>query len=137
MSAARQRGFTLLEILVAFVIFALAFSVVLELLSSSLNQTRRAREHTQAALWAKSMMDQVGVEEKLEESRDSGEFDAVYAWELEVTEYTQPGQAAPQAGLYQPLQMFRVHLKVSWLGRSADFYTLKMTQREMTSGGGG
>jgi general secretion pathway protein I len=133
----RAKGFTLLEILVAFVVFALAFGVVLELLSSSLNQTRRAREFTQAALWAKSMMDSVGVEEKLEEGRDAGEFDKTYSYELEISEYQLPSETPPQAGLYQPLQTFKVHLKVSWAGRSADFYTLKMTQRELANGGAG
>lgn len=133
----RARGFTLLEILVAFVVFALAFGVVLELLSSSLNQTRRAREFTQAALWAKSMMDRVGVEKKLEEGRDTGEFDKTYAYELDVSEYQLPSATPPQAGLYQPLQTFKVHLKVSWANRSADFYTLKMTQRELANGGAG
>jgi len=133
----RAAGFTLLEILVAFVVFALAFSVVLELLSASLNQTRRAREFTQAALWAKSMMDRVGVEDKLKEGRDAGEFDSTYRYELNVSEYQLPTAAAPQAGLYQPLQMYKVHLRVIWGKRQADFNTLKMTQRELASGAGG
>jgi general secretion pathway protein I len=137
MSRRGSAGFTLLEILVAFVVFAIAFGVVLELLSGSLNQTRRAREHTQAALWAKSLMDGVGVEQKLEEGSDSGEFNKTYSWELSIREFEMPDAPQTPAGLYQPLQLFKVELTVRWGQREAKFSTLKMAQRELSSSASG
>ena len=53
-SMPRNRGFTLLELLLAFLVFALSFATVLEILSGSLRNTVRARHYTEAALTAQS-----------------------------------------------------------------------------------
>jgi len=58
----RSRGFTLLELLLAFVVFALGFATVLEILSGSMRNTVRAREYSEAALIAQSLMDTIGIE---------------------------------------------------------------------------
>jgi len=75
-------GFTLLELLLAFVVFALSFAAVLEILSGSLRNTVRARHHTEAALTAQSVINQVGLEIPLEAgtivSGESGD----YNWEI-------------------------------------------------------
>ena len=55
-------GFTLLELLLAFVVFALGFATVLEILSGSMRNTVRARHYSEAALTAQSLMDQLGLE---------------------------------------------------------------------------
>ena len=60
-SPAGSRGFTLLELLLAFVVFALSFATVLEILSGSMRNTVRARHYSEAALTAQSIMDQVGL----------------------------------------------------------------------------
>ena len=59
-------GFTLLELLLSFVVFALSFATVLEILSGSMRNTVRARHNSEAALTAQSLMDQVGLEIPLE-----------------------------------------------------------------------
>ena len=61
MAGRREGGFTLLELLLAFMVFALSFATVLEILSGSMRNTVRARHFTEAALTAQSIMDQVGV----------------------------------------------------------------------------
>ena len=43
-------GFTLIEVMAAFAVFALLFGVVLQVLSTSMTNTRRAGDYTQAAL---------------------------------------------------------------------------------------
>jgi len=64
--ARSNSGFTLLELLLAFVVFALSFATVLEILSGSMRNTVRARHYSEAALTAQSLMDQVGLEIPLE-----------------------------------------------------------------------
>lgn len=54
---AGQGGFTLLEVLLAFLVFALSFAVTLEILTGSIRNTARAREYTEATLIAQSLMD--------------------------------------------------------------------------------
>ena len=85
--ASRSGGFTLLEMLLAFVVFALSFATVLEILSGTLRNTVRARQYTEAALTAQSVMGQVGLEIVLEAgTRAQGDF-GDYSWELEISEY--------------------------------------------------
>ena len=54
--ARQSRGFTLLEVLLAFVVFALSFAVVLEILGGSMRSSLRARDYTEAALIGQSLM---------------------------------------------------------------------------------
>ena len=52
----RSRGFTLLEVMLAFVIFALSFATVLEILAGSMRSVGRANDDTEVALLAQSLM---------------------------------------------------------------------------------
>ncbi len=67
----RSRGFTLLEVLLAFVIFAMSFAVVLQILSGSIRNTMRSKQYTEIALIAQSVMDTVGLDVPLEAGTDA------------------------------------------------------------------
>ena len=82
--ASRSGGFTLLEVLLAFVIFALSFATVLEILSGSLRSTMRARDYSEAALLAQSLMDMVGTEIPLQDTLLEGETDDGYRWTVDI-----------------------------------------------------
>src|SRR3954464_6846017 len=90
MPPARQRGFTLVELVAAFVIFALGFGVLLQILSSCLHTTAQAADYTRASLWAQSLMDPVGVGEPLREGSASGRFDDKYRWQMSVAKIDPP-----------------------------------------------
>ena len=128
-----QRGFTLLEILAAFVIFALAFASVLQILSGSLRNTMRAADYTQAALWAQSKLDLVGIDPILEEGSDFGRFDDKYSWTLNIEPYLlgeegEGGEAGTEAEDIG-IDLFLVQLDVSWgeepRRRTATFKTMR------------
>lgn len=80
-------GFTLLELLLAFMVFALSFATVMEILSGSMRNTVRARHYTEAALTAQSVMDQVGVEIPLEPGFSTAGESGNYRWQLEIYEF--------------------------------------------------
>ena len=82
-----QRGFTLLEVLLAFVFFALSFAVVLEILGGSMRSSIRAKEYTEAALLGQSLMDLVGSEIPVESGSLAGEAPGGYRWELVITPF--------------------------------------------------
>src|SRR5210317_1239904 len=86
-----SRGFTLLEVMLAFVIFALSFATVLEIMAGSMRSVRRAGDDTEVALLAQSIMDLVGTEIPVEEGeyRDSG-MDR-YQWRLGIYPYETAG----------------------------------------------
>jgi general secretion pathway protein I len=123
----RQSGFTLIEVMAAFAVFALLFGVVLQILSTSLSNTRRAGDYTQAALWAQSKLDVLGLEEVLEPGESSGEFDDRYRWYLRVEEV----MSFDDSGLdlaELPVSLYGVELVVEWgenPTREAVFTTLR------------
>jgi len=82
-----QDGFTLLEVMLAFVIFALSFAVVLEIIGGATRSSVRAKEYTEAALLGQSLMDLVGSEIPFAEGSLSGETPGGYRWELVITSY--------------------------------------------------
>ncbi len=124
---ARQSGFTLIEVMAAFAVFALMFGVVLQILSTSLSNTRRAGDFTQAALWAQSKLDPAGIETMLEPGRTSGSFDDRFSWTLEVSEE----MVFDERGLDVmdlPVALYRLDLTVTWgerPQREAHFSTLR------------
>jgi general secretion pathway protein I len=110
---AHQRGFTLLEVLVAFIVFVLIFGAVLDALGMAMRNTRRSAEVSEAALWAQSKLDAIGTIEELDEGSDSGEFNRQYRWQLDVRKE----QVQRSDGLATdtfPVELYRVDLTVSW-----------------------
>ena len=79
-----SRGFTLLEVMLAFVIFALSFAVVLEIMAGSMRSVRRANDDTQVALFAQSIIDLVGTEIPLEEGGFSGTGMERFHWQMDI-----------------------------------------------------
>jgi len=112
----RNRGFTLLELLLAFVVFALSFAVVLEILSGSMRNTVKAREFTEAALTAQSVMDQVGLEIPLQSGVTAAGEVGDYRWEIELFDYVDSGENPHSVELAEltGIELLQVDLLVSW-----------------------
>ena len=81
----RNRGFTLIEVLVAFAILALVLGVVFRTLSSGLGHERTARLATARVLEARSILDQLGVNIPLEEGLIEGRLATGEVWTLTVS----------------------------------------------------
>lgn len=112
----REGGFTLLELLLAFVVFALSFATILEILSGSMRNTVRAREYSEAALTAQSVMDQVGLEIPLEEGVAIDGEAGNYRWNLEIYLYedSPEGLSRPELADVTGISLLEVFLVVSW-----------------------
>lgn len=118
----RARGFTLLEVLLAFVVLVAAMGLLLAMLSRGLHQVKRAQDETEASLHAQSLLDGMGVIEPLAAGERSGEFEGGrYRYRLEVREVEDPmpdpeatpgGPPLPEA-VAGP-KLFRIALQVSW-----------------------
>ena len=109
-------GFTLLELLLAFMVFALSFATVLEILSGSLRNTVRARQYTEAALTAQSVIDQLGLEIPLEAGTSMVGEAGDYRWEIELFPYADSGENTQTVELAEltNIELLQVELLVSW-----------------------
>jgi general secretion pathway protein I len=125
-----QQGFTLLEVVIALAVFAVAVGVCMQIATAGLRQARIAAEQTQAALLAQSILDMYGVGERLEPGRSSGRLEGDYQWEIEVSPYEPPLESAsPLAPGFSAVQLFKLDLTIRWPAgqkeRSERFSTLR------------
>lgn len=121
----QQQGFTLIEVMAAFGMFALLFGLMMQILSTSMGNTRRAGDYTQAAMWAQSKLDTLGLEEMIEPGTYSGRFDDRFSFEMEITEELIADERALDL-LELPLALYKVSLVVKWENnREVVFETLK------------
>ncbi|MET0581203.1 MAG: prepilin-type N-terminal cleavage/methylation domain-containing protein [Pseudoxanthomonas sp.] len=115
MRSRRQHGFTLIEVIIAFALLALALTLLLGSLSGAARQIRTAEDNGRATLHAQSLLAQVGVGEALQPGRKQGVFEqGRYRWELQVAPYTDPlKRSSPQAAGSLP-RLLQVQLDVEW-----------------------
>ena len=137
-----SNGFTLLEVLLAFVVFALSFTAVLEILSGSMRNTVRAREYTEAALIAQSVMDQLGLELPVEQGANYSGESGDYQWELNIGLYEEVEENTQSVvlGELTGIELLQIDLVISWgeppRDHSNEFSTVRamLVNRELASG---
>ncbi len=132
------RGFTLLEVMMAFVLLAAAMSLLVSMISRGLHQVQQAQGETEATLYAQSLLDQIGVLGPIAAGRSEGNFDrGRYRYQLQIDETTDPSPR-PAAGPTPPMgsigsvsapRLYRIVLAVSWganlPGQRLHFSTLR------------
>ena len=127
-SPSRQRGFTLIEIVVAFAILALGLGISMQIASGAMRNARQAATRTDAALYAQSLLDTAGVGESLEEGTSNGEFGDKFRWTLRAEPFELESETPVEPGM-APVQLYRLELVVSWdVGdkeQQASFVTLR------------
>jgi len=133
-----QKGYTLLEVIVAFALLAVALTLLLGILSGSTRQVRQSADAGRAAMYAQSLMDQVGVGAPLAATERNGEFEqGRYRWRLRVA----PWRDAAVARSGQPItlggpELFEVTLAMQWGEGSGQRLQLR-TLRIAAAGSGG
>ena len=123
-----QAGFSLLEILVAFSIMALALGVLLRIFGGAGRIAGTADQYVRAIAVAESLLASAGIETPLRPGETRGEIDATYRWTLRVRPY-----AIDESQLGGPPLGFKpywVELSVEWGDeedpRAFDLATLRL-----------
>lgn len=111
-----QRGYTLLEVIVAFALLAMALALLLGTLSGGVRQVRAADAATRANLHAQSLLAEVDMQAPLTVQHREGSFEQErYRWQLDVTPWADPRPpAAPQPTAPADAQLLQLDLSVRW-----------------------
>ena len=137
----RARGFSLLEVLVAFTLLALAMGVLMQLFSRGVNGAGLADRYARASMMAESKLATIGIEGELKEGDSRGKFDEEFNWQLSVKPYVEtnlpataslPGPIDPEAQMR--VRLYDLALTVSFIGddrreRSVTLKTLLMAPK--------
>ena len=130
----RQGGFTLLEVIAAIMLLAIAFGALMTVAGASIALTQNAATRSAAAMWARSKLDSEFVTTPLQVGRSVGQFDRQFSWQLDVIPWANAGTAAVGSSR----RMYELDLKVSWGSlsrpRSAHFRTLRLATMQPAAG---
>lgn len=131
------RGFSLLEVIAAIMLLAITFAALMEVAGGSIRLSQNAAEHSQVALWARTLLDTRFALDPIQPGESDGHFNDRYRWRLHVTPWVAPGIAAtPNTGA---MQMYRLDLDVMWgsapFERHAHFSTLRIGNNTSAASG--
>jgi general secretion pathway protein I len=123
LKSARSGGFTLLEVIIAFVIMALVVGATFDTFSTGLRSALLTGDYAGAVVRAESRLALLAFSEPLEAGVKSGKFDDVYVWRTEV----RPVPADKETDTPPPpFSLYDVVVTVAWgSGAHARKITLK------------
>jgi len=131
LSERRIQGYTLIEVLVAFMIMALALTVLLRIFSGGLRNISVSSDYAQAVLIAESRLAAAGIDGPLYPGETTGIDGEQFEWTRRVTEYV-PSPVYSNAA--QDLQAWHVTVSVAWPNgsnsRSIEISTIRLLQDE-------
>ena len=129
-----QKGFSLLEILVAFCILAISLGILLKIFSAGVNTAIVAEDYTAAVQIAESLMAKTGLESSLQATADAGTENDKYDWEVTVSPYFFNPEHNDETTLTRAL--FKIKVVVSWeisktKRRQIELITLKLANKSL------
>jgi general secretion pathway protein I len=129
----RSRGFTLIEVVVAFVMLALVLSVSFEIFTGGLKRAGELEDYSQALLIAQSKLSAAGTEKDFKEGQSQGDSDdRRFHWTVAQSK-TDEGLPPDSKGPFVYV-LYRVDVKVDWHGGDGHPHSLGLSTLGMGSG---
>ena len=134
------RGFSLIEVLAAFVILALVATALFRLFSASLNNASASEEWSRALQVAESQLESAAAAQPLREVADRGTDDSGRVrWETRVANYESPGLDPELERASEALgsRLYKISVDVKFDGangreRTLSLATIRMGARNPT-----
>jgi general secretion pathway protein I len=127
-----ERGFTLLEVLIAFAIASLALALMFRAASSGMLSVQAAGRYEEAVARARSHLAAIGREASLVAGSSEGDDGGGYSWHLAVTPIatgqTASGGALQIAGAPPPV-LYAITVGISWHDTGKDRQVVLRSER--------
>ena len=110
------RGFTLIEVVVAFLLLSAVLTLGFEIFSDGLRRTGELDDRSRAVMIAQSRLDFAGLDDPLAEGTTQGESeDRRFRWTLAVA-LNPESEGTPQQAVSSAYVLYRIEARVEWTG---------------------
>lgn len=121
----RERGFTLLETLVALSVLAISLGITYQVFSSALQASALADDYAQASMYADSHLADISKKVHLLPLVSEGSYNQRYSWKLEV----KPFDGSSSHAIIETVKRYQVILNVYWHAKQGQRSISAMTFR--------
>lgn len=105
-----NKGFTLIEILVAISILSISLVVIFQLFSGGLKSSRLSDQYTRGIFHAKEKMEEILLSTDFTEEGAEGEFGDSYRWRSEIIRIEQEEEEASKL----PFDTYNIKVDIFW-----------------------
>jgi general secretion pathway protein I len=109
-----SKGFTLVEVLVAFTILALTLVVLLQLFGGGLRAVSASERHLMATMLARSVLAGLGAETPILAGEETDDIGDGYRWTMRIAQSLAIASIKDGSQLHVP---YEVQVEISWNGR--------------------
>ena len=106
----RDKGFTLIEILVAMAILGICLVTIMQLFSGGLKSSNVSDEYTRAIFHAREKMEEMLLAKELTEEALAGDFGDGFEWNAEISRV----QLSEEEDAKIPVNTYTVKVQVQW-----------------------